>query len=151
MCSAAGTPAGGASSQAQSSRTSSSGPELQSAGVKAAGSGPLFTPTVWVPVDSPQRVSAVDRSGLLWCLQSCSLSSLTMVSTLHKRVTTAALTPLWSSNSADCPRPQFWVWRVLWGSSKGLVGPRTEAALLLMAAPHHRGMGEVGDQTREDD
>ena len=127
------------------------GPELQSAGVKAAGSGPLFTPTVWVPVDSPQRVSAVDRSGLLWCLQSCSLSSLTTVSTLHKRVTTAALTPLWSSNSAECPRPQFWVWRVLWGSSKGLVGPRTEAALLLMAAPHHRGMGEVGDQTREDD
>lgn len=95
----------------------------------------------------------------LWTvLASCgafSPSSLTTVSKFYKRVTTAAPTPLWNSNSAECPRPQFWVWRVrrdvLWGSSKGLVGPRTEAARLLMEAPHQRGMGEAGDQTREAD
>lgn len=53
------------------------------------------------------------------------------------------------------PRPQFWVWRaqwdVLWGGSKALAGPRTEAARPLMEAPHLRGTEEEGGQTREAD
>lgn len=40
---------------------------------------------------------------------------------------------------------------MLWGGSKGLVGPRIEAARHLMEAPHLRGMEEEGDQTREGD
>lgn len=47
------------------------------------------------------------------------------------------------------------MWRVqrdvLWDDSKGLVGPRIEAARHLMEVPHLRGMGEEGDQTREAD
>lgn len=129
------------------------GPVLQSAGVWAAGSGPgLFQQSV-----SPCWFSSAGLScGPFWPpVVPSVLSSLTTVSKFYKRVTTAAPTPLWNSNSAECPRPQFWVWRVrrdvLWGSSKGLVGPRTEAARLLMEAPHQRGMGEAGDQTREAD
>ena len=84
--SAAMTPAGGASIQDQSSRMSSS---QSCASVSRCVGGDfraLFS--LLVPVDSHQRLSAADRPGPVWpcsaALESCSLCSLTTVSTWER-------------------------------------------------------------------
>lgn len=68
---------------------------------------------------------------------------------------TTGRTALWGSRSAVSLRPQSCVWKelrnVLQVDSKDLVGPRTEAARLLMEAPRLGGTEEEGDQTKEGD
>lgn len=64
-----------------------------------------------VPVDFLQQVSAGDEPSscgpVARSFSPTGSKSLTTVANLHKTVTTAGLTPLWSLSSAACLRPQF--------------------------------------------
>lgn len=110
MCSAVTTPAGGASIQDRSSRTRSS---RCSASLGRCEGSEFRTTTVYsllVPADSPQHIFAMDtpelsRGPVAWSLSP----AVSTKQSAYVRAATAGPIPLWSSNSADCLRPQFGV------------------------------------------